>query len=89
MTATRDRGIDHVPPEPACSSGLAAAAFRPASIAPAVAVLRTATTAMATRTDRLPNPAIRKLASGGPKTHAKETIARVLTTSDRPAPLPW
>jgi hypothetical protein len=68
------------------SPGLARAAERPASIAAVVAMLSTATAAIANRTARLPNVPIMSVASGGPATQATETIARVFTTSDGLAP---
>jgi len=52
-----------------------------------VAMLRTATAAMAARIDRGPNPPISKVASGGPATQANDTSARVRTTSPGAAPV--
>ena len=51
-----------------------------------VATLSTATAAIASRIARSPNAPMMSVASGGPATHANETIARVLITSDWLAP---
>ena len=66
--------------------GSAPTAERSASIAAVVAMLSTATAAIASRIARLPNDPMMRVANGGPATQAKETIARVLTTSDGVAP---
>ena len=68
------------------SPGLARAAERTAIMAAVVAMLSTATAAIANRTARLPNVPMIKVARGGPATQATETIARVFTTSDGLAP---
>ena len=57
-----------------------------ASIAAVVAILRTATAAIATRIAWLPNQPMIAVASGGPATQATETMARVFTMSDGLAP---
>jgi hypothetical protein len=68
------------------SPGLARAADRTAIIAAVVAMLSTATAAIASRTARLPNVPMMRVARGGPATQATDTIARVFTTSDGLAP---
>ena len=57
------------------------AAWRWLIMSTVVAMLRTATAAMASRMARLPNQPMMKVASGGPATQATETMARVLTMS--------
>src|SRR6478609_132801 len=51
-----------------------------------VVMLSTATAAMASRMARLPNQPMINVASGGPATHATDTMARVLTMSVGRAP---
>jgi hypothetical protein len=55
-------------------------------IVPVTAMPSRATPAIAQSTERLPSSPIRKAASGGPATHAKENTARVRITCCTPAP---
>src|SRR6185436_2579301 len=84
MVATRPFGIG-APVSAGTAEDSAPAGGR--RIAAVVAVVRTATAARTARTARGPNPAITTVASGGPATHANETIARVRTTSEAAAPV--
>src|SRR6478609_5647310 len=63
-----------------------AEALRCAIMRAVVATLRTATAAIASRMAWLPYQPMMKVASGGPATHATDTIARVLTMSAGRAP---
>ena len=71
---------------PPAAAAARAAALRWAIMTAVVAMLRTATAAMASRMARLPNQPMMKVASGGPATQATDTIARVLTMSAGRAP---